>query len=423
VTAWTDSMIVLGWLRSSPHRWKTFVSNRVAYIQEKISPASWRYIRSSDNPADCASRGLLPAELKNHPLWWNGLTWLCQHPDHWPIELSTASPTDDTIINSETRRAVLLISTEDAVDLDRVINKFSSLSKIENIVAYLLRFANNCRVSNSTRRSGPITKNEHVAALKILVKHVQRSSFQDICQKLKTNLACPKSIQRLAPFLDEDEIIRVGGRLSNSRLCFNEKHPALLPRSHRFTRLLIEHTHKVHLHPGLKTLHFLLLQNVWILSPQRTIRSVIARCNKCFKVRPIPLEPPMAPLPAHRVQQLKPFQCVGIDFTGPFFVTQIRRRGAKSTKAYLCISVCFSTKVVHLELVSDLSTEAFLAALRRFIGRRGRRNRIVSDCGTNFQGAFRQVRKFVQPRLNRKKSIGIITHLQLHTSVDCGKPE
>jgi hypothetical protein len=99
-------MIVLDWLRSSPHRWKTFVSNRVAYIQEKISPASWRYIRSSDNPADCASRGLLPAELKNHPLWWNGLTWLCQHPDHWPIELSTASPTDDTIINSETRRAV-----------------------------------------------------------------------------------------------------------------------------------------------------------------------------------------------------------------------------------------------------------------------------------------------------------------------------
>jgi hypothetical protein len=127
-------------------------------------------------------------------------TWLCQHPDNWPIEPSTASPTNDTIINSETRRAVLLISTEDAVDLDRVINKFSSLSKIENIVAYLLRFANNCRVSNSTRRSGPITKNEHVAALKILVKHVQRSSFLDICQKLKTNQACPKSIQRLAPF-------------------------------------------------------------------------------------------------------------------------------------------------------------------------------------------------------------------------------
>jgi hypothetical protein len=93
VTAWTDSMIVLGWLRSSPHRWKTFVSNRVAYIQEKISPASWRYIRSSDNPADCASRGLLPAELKIHPLWWNGPTWLCQQPDNWPIEPSTAPPT------------------------------------------------------------------------------------------------------------------------------------------------------------------------------------------------------------------------------------------------------------------------------------------------------------------------------------------
>jgi hypothetical protein len=111
VTAWTDSMIVLGWLRASPHRWKTFVSNRVAYIQDKVPSECWRHVRSSDNPADCASRGLLPDEVKNHNLWWRGPNWLHQDPDFWPTEPSTASVPEEAIINSETRRTILLIAT------------------------------------------------------------------------------------------------------------------------------------------------------------------------------------------------------------------------------------------------------------------------------------------------------------------------
>ncbi|XP_044764471.1 uncharacterized protein LOC123321032 [Coccinella septempunctata] len=68
-----------------------------------------------------------------------------------------------------------------------------------------------------------------------------------------------------------------------------------------------------------------------------------------------------------------------------------RGRGAKVLKAYLCLFVCFTTKALHLELVSDLSSEAFLAALKRFIARRGRCNRLFSDGGTNFKGAQREL--------------------------------
>jgi hypothetical protein len=113
----------------------------------------------------------------------------------------------------------------------------------------------------------------------------------------------------------------------------------------------------------------------------------------------------MAPLPSHRVQQLKPFQCVGVDFAGPFAVAQIRRRGAKSTKAYLCLFVCFTTKAVHLELASNLSTEVFLASLRRFIARRGRCTRIVSDCGTNFKGAAREIQKLMRAAAEQEQII------------------
>lgn len=96
-------------------------------------------------------------------------------------------------------------------------------------------------------------------------------------------------------------------------------------------------------------------------------------------------------LPASRVNQVKPFYATGVDFAGPFSVTPYRARGLKSLKVYVCLFVCFTIKAVHLELVSSLSTDAFLAALRRFIARRGRCALLFSDCGTNFVGANREL--------------------------------
>lgn len=65
---WTDSTIVLTWIRAHPSRWKTFVANRVSAIQTQLPDAEWRHVPTSDNPADCASRGLLGDELLHHTL-------------------------------------------------------------------------------------------------------------------------------------------------------------------------------------------------------------------------------------------------------------------------------------------------------------------------------------------------------------------
>ncbi|XP_031359012.1 uncharacterized protein LOC116182608 [Photinus pyralis] len=64
-----------------------------------------------------------------------------------------------------------------------------------------------------------------------------------------------------------------------------------------------------------------------------------------------------------------------------------RRRGLKANKAYVCVFVCNATKAVHLEVVSDLSAEAFIAAFRRFVARRGCVSHVYSDNATNFVGA------------------------------------
>ncbi|XP_062539177.1 uncharacterized protein LOC134207479 [Armigeres subalbatus] len=99
----------------------------------------------------------------------------------------------------------------------------------------------------------------------------------------------------------------------------------------------------------------------------------------------------MGELPAARVTVSRPFSNTGVDYFGPVYVRLTPRRAA--AKAYVAVFICMCTKAMHLELVTDLSTERFIQALRRFIGRRGRVTDIYSDNGTNFVGARNQMKQ------------------------------
>ncbi len=104
----------------------------------------------------------------------------------------------------------------------------------------------------------------------------------------------------------------------------------------------------------------------------------------------------MGQLPKARVIPSPPFTITGSDFAGPFSLKKGHTRKPVIIKAYLCIFVCFSTKATHPECVSDLSTEAFLAAFKRFIARRGLPREIFSDNGSNFKGAHNDLQKLYQ---------------------------
>lgn len=188
----------------------------------------------------------------------------------------------------------------------------------------------------------------------------------------------------------------MGGRLRNAEIPYEAKHPILLPKKCRLSELIVEKLHHEHLHPGFRTLAAIVANQFWILSPRSVIYRVIYRCIKCFKTKPKSFTPLMADLPKFRVQQMKPFCTIGIDYAGPFSTIARKHRGAKTFKSYVCLFVCAATKAVHLELVSDLSTEAFVAAFRRFIARRGSCIRIFSDRGTNFIGAYNALNRLAQ---------------------------
>jgi len=101
----------------------------------------------------------------------------------------------------------------------------------------------------------------------------------------------------------------------------------------------------------------------------------------------------MGNLPRERVTPARPFQRTGIDYAGPILIRTGKGRGHRTHKGFIAVFICLSSKAVHLEVVSDYTTEAFLAAFRRFISRRGLCCEVFSDCGTNFVGANRQLRE------------------------------
>ncbi|XP_063245165.1 uncharacterized protein LOC134546326 [Bacillus rossius redtenbacheri] len=410
IVAWTDSQVALAWIHSSSHELKTFVANRVSEIQDLTPSSWWRHVRSEHNPADCGSCGLLPAQILDHHLWWTGPAWLTLPADEWP---ASASCSDISDLVQQEKKSLALATILYIEDIDSLVERFSSLMKLLRVTAYILRFVANCRHSQSARESGTPCPRELETALNFWILRVQSMVFKDYLASLRKNKRTSPQIRKLHPFLDSDGFLRVGGRLDQSKLPFQHKHPALLPKSNPLTSRIIQHYHNVNQHPGIQALQSILREKFWILSDKQAITSCVHRCLKCFKAQPPTFTPLMGSLPAMRVQQVKPFSKAGVDYAGPFFIKLARVRKVTLLKAYLCIFVCFTTKAVHVELASDLSTEVFLAAYKRFIARRGRSSDLYSDCGTNFFGAHNQLTEL-------QRMLSSSSHQQ--TIVDCLAP-
>lgn len=138
-TCWTDSTIVLTWIRSHPSRWKTFVANRVNKIQTDLPAAVWRHVPTLSNPADCASRGLSGNEFLTHHLWWHGPSWLKAPSAEWPEDPISTDPG----FSAEERISVhVTVPAPDSWDL---ASRYSSWPKLLRVTAYLLKFIRACR--------------------------------------------------------------------------------------------------------------------------------------------------------------------------------------------------------------------------------------------------------------------------------------
>lgn len=404
---YTDSQIVLQWLSCEPKTWQNFVANRVSEIQTLTNVENWHYINSAQNPADIISRGLNMSELINRTLWWHGPEFLLEPLDNWPRNTHASNFSRKPTSAPEFRQPKLQshVSFINSTDDDFIFNCYSTFSKLRRIIALCFRFLNNIKTNlelKNTEKSvnkkqiGFLTHEELISSTEFLVKLSQKEAFSDEISSLAKNKEINRNskLKSLSPFLDENKVLRVGGRLKNSKLTHNSKFPMLLPAKHKLTDLIIEYEHKRTLHSGAQCTLAHVRQNFWPLNGKQRVRSLIRKCVQCWKVNPCNnLIPKMGDLPDTRVIPSRPFSSIAIDYAGPFDLRDGKLRTNKTIKAYVCIFVCQAVKAVHIEVISDLTSDGFLSLLKRFVARRGIPANIYTDNATCFVGSKNELIK------------------------------
>lgn len=415
VFAWTDSTIVLAWLRKSPNTWKTFIANRTTEILNTLNSNQWHHIPSQHNPADCASRGMTPEELENHELWWNGPDFL---RDSINIRYTNCNIPEVTLERKVQHVEVVATPITETYS-ESLLKRYSNLNKLVRVIAYILRFVQNCKDKVNSRKAH-IDTYSYPQYLTV----VELRNARHICIRISQELAFPKEIEilrnqgvihnssilkQLVPFLDSDNILRVTGRLHNASISAERRTPIILSAKCNFTSLIVQEAHLHALHGGPQLTLNILSYKYWIIGAKNLVKKVIRKCLTCYKHSCSPLPQLMGQLPSARVRPGKPFRCSGVDYAGPVILKLYPGRCQRTSKAYICLFVCTATKAIHLELVSDYSTNAFLASFRRFTSRRGYCSDLWSDCATNFVGASKELDCMFKNR--KSKVVGEIAEL------------
>lgn len=346
----------------------------------------WNHVPTEDNPADCASRGVDPSELKDHALWFHGPNWLKLDQSNWP-KCPKPSASNELEVRTVHLTKAIIKKPFSFID-DR-----SSYTTVIRVMAFCIRFYHNCQPSKNVIFKGELTVKELNWAKIQIIKLVQAECFWSeikfIEQQEPNRLT--GAMAQLGLFLDADGLLRVGGRLHHANVNYKQKHPILLPQKHRFTTLFLDYVHKLTLHGGVQLMVCHIREQFWLINARNIVRQHVFRCTKCFRLKAKPINQIMGDLPDCRVTQSRCFLHTGVDFAGPIEVKTSSRRNAAMAKGYISVFVCMATKAIHLELVHDLTTAAFIAALRRFTSRRGLCSDIYSDQGTNFKGASNEL--------------------------------
>ena len=237
------------------------------------------------------------------------------------------------------------------------------------------------RLRNKKHVSDHLTCEEIQDAESQWLQYLQKKQYTDIF----ASLAAKKSnnlVNQLDVSIDKHGLLRCGGRLSYANLSEAARFPILLPPKERLTFMIIERIHRKTLHSGVSQTLSEIRHKFWIPHGRATVCKVLNECRVCRKLEGGPYKLPyMASLPRKRVSESTPFSRVGVDSFGPLYIKDT----TDPQKVWICLFTCLVTRAVHLELVEDMTTSAFLMCLRRFIAIRGTPIEIISDNAKHFK--------------------------------------
>lgn len=415
VIYWTDANVVLSWIRSDQRRYKQFVGFRIGEILSLTKLTDWRWVPSRFNVADQLTKWGKDPEMHPDSSWVRGPAFIYKDEQEWPEkELPPPNTTEELRVHLLIHNVKLQPEIIDP----RRISKWTVLVRT---VATVIRFISNCKrrlkgqaieTLKATERQlkvlkqgsefcirVPLRQEEHEKAERCLIRMAQAEGFADELKVMKRNkdrsvdqwisLERSSPLSKLTPLIDEDGLIRMEGRCERAEnLPFNLRFPIILPANSEITKMIVQHFHERCGHGYRLTVKNQLKQLYYVVHIDAVVKKVSSSCIWCKVRRNRPRIPREAPLPLQRLApNLRPFSFVGVDYMGPLEVTVGRRK----EKRWVALFTCMVTRAVHLEVAHGLTTQSCLMAISRFIARRDWPIEFLSDNGTNFQGASKEL--------------------------------
>ena len=358
-----------------------FVANRVAEILDTTIVSQWNHVSGINNPADIGTRAINVHELKRSE-WLTGLAWLKQRENEWPeqVNLTFASDkqNDEMVFSAKVEEKKPMIQWE----------RYSNFSRLVNTMANVQRVFKKHKPATKT-----LSVEEKEGAQAGFFRLLRQEQFAEEMKFLKAEKEILKNskILQFSPFIDQQGLIRAQGRVGKSQLQFETKHPILLHWKHLVVELFLQNEHKNSHHEGTEHVRNIVQQKFWILGIRNALRSIKNKCIRCRKGRAQTKAPVMADLPEERLLASTVFSNVGVDYFGPFIV----KIGRRNEKRWCCLFTCFAVRAVHIEIIPKLDTNCCLNAIMRFISRRGKPVKMISDNGTNFVGAEKELAEYI----------------------------
>ena len=329
-----DAQIVLSWLLSSALPKNNYTCNRVKDVKKMVKAASdsynvnvfFKYVPTGDNPADMLSRGISFAKFSEQlDLWIHGPSWIRGATVVWPSSeygcLSEASKSLVMCTDLGARREPLapVVSFE----------RFSSFTKLLNSTNFVISFLERRGVlkKDTMQDLWGTTDTLEIAKLH-LIKTMQAEVFHNELEYLRgpKTSGVPARVRDMNMFLDRFGIIRCDGRMGKvTRFDYDLMYPILLaPKEHALTKSLVLHYHLKVQHLGIQsTLTKIKLAGFRLIHPYQTVKSIINPCFTCKRFNNLCYKyPRMTDLPRDRVNLVRPYSNVGLDYTGHVWVDQ-----------------------------------------------------------------------------------------------------
>lgn len=391
---WTDARDVMCWLKSDHRRYSPFVAFRVGEILETTDLSEWQWLPGKSNVADEGTKWYHQPSFEIGSRWFSGPPFLSTPKEEWPI-----TPFNETTIE-ELRPRLMHHCVEVESDILRP-EKFSSWIRLQRVSAFVLRFVANIRQKLKAEQvlQGPLNGEELLAAETYLFKRTQWECYTNEMTRLSDqdrsngNPILPKTshLYKLSPSLDPAGLMRIHSRIDPCNLAGETtQFPIVLPRSHPLTKLVLQNIHEKYHHQCNETFVNEARNKFYIPKVRVACNRIRNECQRCKIRRAKPEPPSMANLPKERLAAyVRPFSYVGVDYFGPYQVTVKRR----PEKRWGVLITCLTTRAIHIEISHSLSTDSCIMALQNCFARKGTPIQIISDRGTNFVGASKELKE------------------------------